>query len=87
MTDNGIIKAFERCTLSDCDNDICQKTGFCCVYLYKKVFDLIKRQQVEIDRLKEKQMPQKPIEDGYYNEPCVCPNCGQTLDWSDYNER
>ena len=31
----------------------------------------------------EKQIPKEPIEDGYYNEPCVCPNCGQPLDWSD----
>lgn len=42
--------------------------------------------------------PQKPIEDGYYDLPCVCPSCGmdlgknkpnycshcgQRLDWSD----
>ena len=24
----------------------------------------------------EKQIPKKPIEDGYYDEPSVCPNCG-----------
>jgi len=24
----------------------------------------------------EKQMPKRPIEDGYYDEPSVCPNCG-----------
>ena len=24
----------------------------------------------------EKQMPKRPIEDGYYDEPAVCPNCG-----------
>ena len=24
----------------------------------------------------EKQLPKKPIEDGYYDEPAVCPNCG-----------
>lgn len=23
-----------------------------------------------------KQIPKKPIEDGYYDEPCVCPTCG-----------
>ena len=24
----------------------------------------------------ERQIPQKPIEDGYYDDPAVCPNCG-----------
>lgn len=24
----------------------------------------------------EKQIPKKPIEDGYYDEPAVCPRCG-----------
>ena len=24
----------------------------------------------------EKQIPKKPIEDGYFAEPCACPNCG-----------
>ena len=24
----------------------------------------------------EKQISKKPIEDGYYDEPAVCPNCG-----------
>ena len=24
----------------------------------------------------EKQIPKKPIEDSYYDEPCVCPYCG-----------
>lgn len=24
----------------------------------------------------EKQIPKRPIEDGYYDEPSVCPNCG-----------
>ena len=28
-----------------------------------------------IEALK-KQMPKRPIEDGYYDEPAVCPNCG-----------
>jgi hypothetical protein len=27
----------------------------------------------------EKQIPKQPIEDGYYDEPCVCPNCGSTV--------
>lgn len=27
----------------------------------------------------EKQIPKKPIEDGYYDEPCVCPNCGSNV--------
>lgn len=47
----------------------------------------------------EKQIPRKPIEDGYFDRPCVCPecgqefgfnsgfkyceNCGQAIDWSD----
>ncbi len=33
----------------------------------------------------ELQIQKKPIEDGYYDEPCVCPNCGQALDWSAVN--
>ena len=53
MTDNEIIKAFEKCASSDCDNDICQKTGFCCVYLYQKVLGLIERQRAEIEALKK----------------------------------
>ena len=24
----------------------------------------------------EKQVPKRPIEDGYYDEPAACPNCG-----------
>lgn len=32
----------------------------------------------------EKQIPQKPIEDGYYCLPCVCPCCGQALDFTDH---
>lgn len=27
----------------------------------------------------EKQIPKKPIEDGYYDLPCVCPNCGSNV--------
>ena len=27
----------------------------------------------------EKQIPKKPIEDGYYDEPSVCPNCGGSV--------
>lgn len=26
-----------------------------------------------------KQIPEKPIEDGYYGEPFVCPNCGSNV--------
>lgn len=29
----------------------------------------------------EKQIPKKPIEDGYYSKPCVCSYCGQDLDY------
>lgn len=32
----------------------------------------------------EKQIPQKPIEDGYYDLPFVCPCCGQALDFTEY---
>lgn len=35
---------------------------------YKKVIDAL-----------DKQIPKKPIEDGYYDEPCVCPNCGSNV--------
>ena len=27
----------------------------------------------------EKQIPKKPIEDDYYDEPAVCPNCGGNI--------
>ncbi len=27
----------------------------------------------------EKQVPKRPIEDGYYDEPAVCPNCGSNV--------
>lgn len=27
----------------------------------------------------EKQIVKKPIEDGYYDEPAVCPNCGGNI--------
>lgn len=27
----------------------------------------------------EKQIPKKPIEDGYYDEPAECPNCGENV--------
>lgn len=27
----------------------------------------------------EKQVPKRPIEDNYYNEPAVCPNCGGNI--------
>ena len=27
----------------------------------------------------EKQIPKKPLEDGYYDEPAVCPNCGSNV--------
>jgi predicted RNA-binding Zn-ribbon protein involved in translation (DUF1610 family) len=27
----------------------------------------------------EKQVPKRPIEDGYNDEPAVCPNCGESI--------
>ena len=33
---------------------------------------------ITVDAL-EKQMPKKPIEDGYYDLPCACPNCGSNV--------
>lgn len=41
---------------------------------------------VALDAL-SKQIPQKPIEDGYYDEPCVCPNCGQPLNYIELVKR
>ena len=32
---------------------------------------------------KHKQIPQTPIQDGYFDEPYVCPNCGQALKWEE----
>jgi hypothetical protein len=29
----------------------------------------------------DKQIAKKPIEDGYYDKPCVCPFCGEPLDY------
>lgn len=34
-----------------------------------------KHYSIAVDAI-EKQIPQRPIEDGYYGEPAVCPNCG-----------
>ena len=41
--------------------------------------------ETELDALQfavnelEKEIPQKPIEDGYYDKPAVCPNCGESI--------
>ena len=49
----------------------------------------VKRRTLALQAMKvckealEKQIPKKPIEDGYYDKPCVCPTCGQALDWSE----
>ena len=37
--------------------------------------DFIEEIEMAINAL-EKQVPKRPIEDGYYDEPAVCPNCG-----------
>ena len=34
----------------------------------------------------DKQIPKKPIEDGYYDLPCVCPNCGSNVANEDGND-
>ena len=49
MTDKEIIQAFAKCCESDCDNDVCKKTGWACTYLYRKVFDVIERLKVKND--------------------------------------
>ena len=33
----------------------------------------------EAKKALEKQIPKRPIEDAYYNEPAVCPNCGGNI--------
>ena len=64
MTDSETIKGLEKCCESDCDNCDITNQGLTCVYLYREVRDLIKRQQVEIDRLKERfNLQQEFIED------------------------
>ena len=35
----------------------------------------LEHEKMVLDAL-ERQMPKRPIEDGYYDEPAVCPNCG-----------
>mgnify|MGYP003289421412 CR=1 FL=1 len=35
----------------------------------------LEHEKMVLDAL-EKQVPKRPIEDGYYDEPAVCPNCG-----------
>lgn len=47
------------------------------------LMDFVEEIEMAIDAL-EKQIPQKPIEDGYYDLPCVCPCCGQALDFTDH---
>ena len=34
----------------------------------------------EAKKALEKQIPKRPIEDAYYNEPAVCPNCGGNIE-------
>lgn len=46
-----------------------------CIYRDKRGAEAL---TVAIEAL-EKQIPKKPIEDGYYDEPCVCPNCGSNV--------
>lgn len=48
--------------------------------------DFVEEIEMAINAL-EKQIPQKPIEDGYYGLPCVCPCCGQALDFTDRPQR
>lgn len=51
MTDNEIIKAFECCEF-ECDCTDCPKfTGQGCMGIASEVFDLVNRQQEEIQRL------------------------------------
>ena len=38
----------------------------------------LEHEKMVLDAL-EKQMPKRPIEDGYYDEPAVCPNCGEII--------
>ena len=40
--------------------------------------DFVEEIEMAIEALK-KQMPKRPIEDGYYDEPAVCPNCGESI--------
>ena len=35
--------------------------------------------ETKIAEALRKQIPEKPIQDGYYDEPCVCPNCGSNV--------
>ena len=56
MTDNDIIKALECCFVNEnCTNCPCYENRFsaydCEVEIVKQAFDLIKRQQAEIERL------------------------------------
>jgi hypothetical protein len=43
-----------------------------------KASNAIRNEDVKIKAL-EKQIPKRPIEDGYYDEPAVCPNCGGSI--------
>ena len=54
MTDRDIMQAFEKCKMSDCDNCDIVKRGLTCNWLYKKVSDLLERQDKLIDELMHK---------------------------------
>ena len=53
MTDNEIIKALEMCSNIQCKWCPLVKTDYCTQYLIGEAFDLIKRQQAEIERLQK----------------------------------
>ena len=57
MTDNEIIKALDCCANSSgfayCDRCLYSQHKYCVRVLMQDVSDLIKRQQAEIERLKE----------------------------------
>lgn len=53
MTDEQIIKALECCVTFDCENCPCDGKYNCIAVARKDALDIIKRQQTEIDQLKE----------------------------------
>ena len=90
MTDKEIIKALEglQSNYSNVGCSICKTFlyGMCnkangCIageyIILKNAIDFIKRQQAEIDRLRDSAMNAQRWS--------YCPNCGQKLDWGENN--
>lgn len=61
MTDKDIINNIERCIENDCDNCTWMEQTACKEYMLHDAFDLLNRQQAEIDRLNSCVMSEEQV--------------------------